>query len=266
MTYLLACLLMLNASAAESKPKPLKGEELAERVALWQDLAEWYISNQLEEQALEMVSRLREAGEHTPELDLIQARAMAAQGMPDEARAILEELVRKTPRDARPWNVLGVVYSDLGEYDLAVTTIQRAIELEPENAASQNNLGFLLFGLGRCDEATPVLERATQIDPTNGRYRNNLAFSLVCSGDAQRALKLFRSTGTEAEARYNLGLAYERLEKYPSAILQYQESIKASPDYAEAKAALERLAPLGLLPDGAAPPAETNIPTQGAQP
>lgn len=266
MTWLLACLLMLGSAAAESKPKPLKGEELAERVSLWQDLAEWYIENHLEEQALEMVTRLREAGQETPELDLIQARALAAQGMPEEARAMLEALVRKLPRDSRPWKVLGVVYADLGEYELAVTTLQRAIELDPESAASHNNLGFLLFGIGRCDEATPVLERATQLDPTNGRYRNNLAFSLVCTGDAQRALKLFRSTGTEAEARYNLGLAYERLEKFPSAILQYQESLKASPEYAEAQAALDRLAPLGLVPDEAAPPADPQIPTQGAQP
>ena len=69
--------------------------------SLWFDMAEWYINNQMPEQALDMVRRLRESGEQTSDLDLIQARALVAQGTPDEARRILEEMMKRSPRDAR---------------------------------------------------------------------------------------------------------------------------------------------------------------------
>lgn len=243
-----------------------------EKVELWRDMAQWYIDNHMTDQALEMVARLRQAGELSPELDLIQARAFVAQGMPEEARHMLEQLTGRMPKDARPLQSLGVVYADLGEYELAISALQRALEMEPSHAPTQNNLGFLLLGLDRCEEAATALERAVELDATNGRYRNNLAFSLVCLGDPQRALKLFRSTGTEADARYNLGSAYERLGKYPSAILQFQEALDAAPTHARAKEAMDRLAPLGLIPGEAAPPASPGAPTntpdpaEGAQP
>ncbi|HMV65395.1 MAG TPA: tetratricopeptide repeat protein [Myxococcota bacterium] len=252
MLHLALALLLATAGATDKKDAD------ANRIDLWRDMAQWYIDNHLTEQALEMVSRLREAGEQSPELDLIQARVLVAQGVPDEALHLLEQLVPRMPKDARPLQTLGVVYSDLGDYEKAIASLRRAIELEPNNAATHNNLGFLLMGVGRCADATQALERATELDSSSGRYRNNLAFALVCAGEAQRALKLFRSTGSEADARYNMGLAYERLGSLPSAILQYQEALVADERHAGATEAMARLAPLGLLPgtepaEGAAP-------------
>ena len=76
----------------------------------------------------------------------------------------------------------------------------------------------------------PHLQKAVEADPSSRKYRNNLGFALICAGDVKRALQLFRSTSSEADARYNVGVAYERLDKLPSAILQYEAALENKPE------------------------------------
>ena len=127
---------------------------------------------------------------------------------------------------------------------------------------TRNNLGFVLMGMGRCEEAVEELQKVLDADGTNARYRNNLAFALVCQGDGQRALKLFRSTGPEADARYNMGIAYERLGKFPSAILQYREALAADPEHVGAREALATLESAEAAPAASAG-ADNPLPAPG---
>ena len=144
------------------------------------------------------------------------------------------------PAAAQNWD-MPTAYAPTNFHTQNIEAFAAAVKLDDGDAATQNNLGFLLLSGGRCAEALPHLERAVQVDPSTTRYRNNLAFALVCEGEAQRALQLFRSTGTEAQARYNMGVAYERVDKIPSAILQYQAALAADPEHAGATEALTRL-------------------------
>lgn len=243
--------LSLTAPVAASARPPANAPEVEAPPAwrsdegkkdVWRDLAHWYADNGMPDQALEMVSRLNAEGEATPEIRLIQGMALMRQGIPDEAKAILERVAKETPRDPRPLEQLAVLYADAGDVDRAISTLERALDLGATSAATQNNLGFLLMGQSRCADAVPPLEKAMAADPSTVRYRNNLGFALVCAGDAQRALQLFRTTGTEADARYNMGVAYERLGKLPSALLQYQAAVGVAPTHEAATAALSRLA------------------------
>jgi Flp pilus assembly protein TadD len=243
-------ILSLLAPAAASARPPANAPQIEAAPAwqsedgkkkVWRDMAHWYADNGMPDQALEMVSRLNAEGESTPEIRLIQGVALMRQGVPDEARKVLEAVAKELPRDPRPLESLAVLYADAGEVDRAITTLKKAIDLGDTGAGPANNLGFLLLGQSRCAEAVPHLEAAMAADPSSARYRNNLGFALVCAGDAQRALQLFRTTGSEADARYNMGVAYERLNKLPSALLQYQAALSASPTHEAAVAALARL-------------------------
>lgn len=208
----------------------------------WRDLARWYVDNDMPDLALKMVAQLNSVGESNAELRLIQGQALLAQGVPDEARPVLEGVVKELPKDPRPYRELGVLYADRGETAMALSMLERAVALDSRDASSRNNLGFLLLAEERCAESVTQLEYAVELDPSSTRYRNNLAFALVCAGDGPRALQLFRSTGTEVEARYNMGVAYERVDKIPSAVLQYQHAVSLDPEHAEAVSALTRLA------------------------
>jgi tetratricopeptide (TPR) repeat protein len=229
-----------DAASGPRAPELELSDEVDE-VALWRDMAGWYMDNRLPEEAMAMVARLRERGEDSPELDLIQGRALLAQGMPDEARHVLEAVAARLPRDPRPLQALAVVQADLGHPEEAISWLERAAAVAPDDADTLNNLGFLEVSLARCDAGVAHLERALALDGTVPRVRNNLAFALVCVGEATRALALFRSTGREADARYNMGVAYERLDKIPSALAQYQAALDADPTHPAAREAHERL-------------------------
>lgn len=258
----LITLLLLVATPLVALADSTAAAEAERKQSLWREMAEWYIDNHMPEQALDMVHRLRESGESTVELDLIQARSLMAQGTPEEARHILEDVAKRYPHDPRPFESLGIIYADAGDYEAAVTALRKALAEAEDHVATRNNLGFVLMGMGRCDEAVEELQLVLEADGTNARYRNNLAFALVCKGDGQRALKLFRSTGPEADARYNMGIAYERLGKFPSAILQYREAIAADPEHVAAREALATLESAEVAP--AAPSTtDSNPPAPG---
>lgn len=223
------------------------------RKAVWRDVAKWAIDNGLPDEALAMVARLHEVGEHSPELDVIQARALHAQGLPAEARTKLEQIVDRTPRNVDAWRALGVVLADMGEPEPAVTALQRALKLQDGDVATRNNLGFLLMALGRCPEAVEHLALCVSQDGTQPRYRNNLASALVCNGEPERALQLFRSTGTELDALYNLGVAHERAGQLDQARASYEQALALDPDYPSAKDALARLESDPTDPEGASP-------------
>ncbi|MCB9666218.1 MAG: tetratricopeptide repeat protein [Alphaproteobacteria bacterium] len=223
------------------------------RKQTWRDMARWYMDNLMPVEALEMVQRLREDGVDTAELRAIQGRALSMQGAHTEAKVVLEEVVRKWPREAEAWEALGVVRTDLGEIEPALDAFERSVKLDPERASARNNLAYLLINQSRCTEAIEHLEDVVAKDSTVARYRNNLALALVCAGDAPRALQLFRTTGTEADARYNLGAALEREGMTLGAILQYQQALEIAPNHGPATEALARLGPEASPPEGAEP-------------
>ena len=230
-----------RALRAQIEPTPAWRTEEG-RLKIWRDLAEWYVDNNLPAQAIEMVLRLRDHGEDDMALDLLQARALVAQGVPEEADHLLQRLLREQPRHPGVHQTLGIVQADLGEIDKAIKTFRRALELDDSHTPTRNNLGFLLMAHGACEEAVTELEVVLESNPAVARYRNNLAYALVCSGEPARALSLFRSTHpSEADVRYNMGLAYERIDSLPSAELQYREALVADPHHLEATEALARL-------------------------
>jgi tetratricopeptide (TPR) repeat protein len=61
-----------------------------------------------------------------------------------------------------------------GQYELAVTTSQRALKLDPDNQELVNDLGWSLYEAGRFDEALACLETAVAMDPADPLAAENL--------------------------------------------------------------------------------------------
>lgn len=160
--------------------------------------------------ALLMVRQLEQAGQGSLDLDLVQARALAARGQLSEAEALLVEIKSQRPRNPEALGMLGNVLFDQGRLDDAEPLLQRATEIDPENPRWLNNLGFLLIVRGRPAQAQEALQRAVRLDPSNKKAFNNLGFALVAQGRDTEALEAFRSSSDEAGALANLGLGCER--------------------------------------------------------
>jgi len=121
----------------------------------------------------------------------LQALNRAEEALPLARRlaAVAEAVTGGTVPDlAGAVSLLGLVQRDLGQYEEALTTFQRALALAEDAggafvATTLNNLGAVLLDLDRADEALPVLRRSLAIvdetlgsdDPLGQKIREKLA-------------------------------------------------------------------------------------------
>ncbi len=240
---LLGCGLFLYAASAWGRaPEPVSPDlsQPEERAQAQLDVLEGLVEAGMIDNALEVAAQLRGSGMKDTRLDLLQARAMQGKGMTDQAVSMLRTVTRKEPRNAAAWSELGVVLSDAQDADGAISALERARRLTPNDARVLNNLGYLTMAKGQNQLAVELFQASLVQDPSNARTRNNLGFALARLERDTEALTTFRTAGTEADARYNMGVACELRGDTASALTNYQAAVALSTQ-SPAAAALTRL-------------------------
>ncbi len=206
----LAAVALLTACAhdpAVPLQSPMAWTSPADDLAVRVDLARAMVDSDRPEAALDIVRKARADGLAGPDLSVVQARALIARGLAGEAETLLEEVVRRDPRNAGAHAALGGLHLDQGHLDLAVADLERAARLAPDEARMHNNLGFALLAAGRYAEAEPALRRALRLDPSNARARNNLGFTLAALCRTEEARETFRAVVGDEGAERNLRIA-----------------------------------------------------------
>lgn len=133
-----------------------------------------------------------------------QARKFIREGKSSEAIKLLTALKQQGYDKPKVLETLAVAHSMLGEYEMAVETLEAAIVKSPGRASSYVNLGAVYNRLGQYDLAIERLDQATRID-----WR--------C-----------------VEAYYNLGISYRNLKDYSQAKAMFQEAIRLRPEMVDA--------------------------------
>lgn len=206
------------------------------------EIVEKLIEQKMSDQALSIITDLRNDGVTKPSLDLYQGKALQYQGMATEAERLLVSARKRMPGDARPHSALCILYADNENFEQAIESCQRATSIDKNDAGTWNNYGYLLLFVGdRPDDARKALETAVQLDSTQSRYRNNLGHAQVACGAPADAMKTFMSTATRADAAYNVGAASERFGTIDDAVRYYQQALDQQPDHSLAHEAIERL-------------------------
>lgn len=193
------------------------------------------------DQSLTLIAQLRTEGIHSPELGLVQARALRQAGLVDDAESVLRELVRKHPRLAGAHDQLGVLLLDTRQVEAALASLQRAAQLDPDDAQILNNLGFAQLTAGQHAEAVATLRQALQLDGADRQIRNNLGFALVADNRADEALRVFRAGMPEPDARYNLALGLEMGGKSKAAFEEYAAVLSTWPGHQPSIEGIRRL-------------------------
>lgn len=121
-----------------------------------------------------------------------------------EARELYAQVLKASPQHIGALHLLGVSYSQTGEHEKGVPSIEQAIALKPDFAEAHNNLGIALKVLNRHEEAIACWHKAIALKPDY------------------------------AEAHSNLGNLLNTLQRHEEAIVSYQRAIALKPDYAEA--------------------------------
>ncbi len=249
MRHLLLCLSLSLGCAARKAPQPDSEQTPAWATPSGKDQARLDVVHLLldggnPEGALAMIARLRAEGFEDPQLDLLQGQALVRTGLAADARARLVTVPRRHPAYGPAQNELGMLELELRDLDRAIGHFQAATGSTPNNASYWNNLGFALLTRGRASEAVVALRQSIALDGSSARTRNNLGYALLADGQDEEAWRLFRTTGSEADARYNLGVGLELRGDMPAAADAYNAALTAAPQHAQARAALIRVLPI----------------------
>jgi tetratricopeptide (TPR) repeat protein len=122
---------------------------------------------------------------------------LAALGDTAAARIDLDRAVALSPRDPVAWNSRGYeLYARTGRWEEALADFERAIKLDPNYSFAFNNKGFALHKLGRTDKGLKAIALAGRKRPENPHVPRNLGLIALDRGDTAKACGHFRQALT----------------------------------------------------------------------
>ncbi len=201
--------------------------------------------------ALEILRAMREEGYDSPELDLLQGKALRIDGLYGEAERLLLRADDRLRKDSRPSSELCVLYADAGRVPEAIERCREAVGRDDLSAQAWNNLGFLLLAEGDPQGALDSIAHAVELDGTSARFRNNLGLAQATLGRDEAAFRTFKSTLPSGLAAFNVAVALERADDIEGALTYYERALSINPHLAEASAARDRLRSDHLPGEGA---------------
>lgn len=113
------------------------------------------------------------------ERELNQALAMIDAGRLDEARPILQALLKKHPGNGAISNAMGIWHAQKGEFEQAIFFARRTVEAFPGVADPRLNLAQMLSYHAKHAEAAAEFEAALAMDPNNPSAWHRYAAALA---------------------------------------------------------------------------------------
>lgn len=140
---------------------------------------------------------------------------------------------------------LGVVYSEMLEFDLALSCYEKAASERPMYAEAYCNMGVIYKNRGDLETAINCYERCLTVSPNFDIAKNNMAIALTdlgtkvkLEGDINQGVAYYKKAlyynCRYADAMYNLGVAYGEMLKFDKAIVFYELALHFNPHCAEA--------------------------------
>jgi tetratricopeptide (TPR) repeat protein len=137
-----------------------------------------------------------------------------------------------------------LVAEGVGQFELAEQGLRRLIALKPRHAHAYNALGYTLADrLNRPLEAIVLLERALELSPGDAFILDSLGWAHFKANHLDEAIRLLREAYAamrDPEVAGHLGEALWAKGLHAEARVVWQEALKAAPDNALLRNALER--------------------------
>lgn len=157
------------------------------------------------------------------------------------AVAQYEAAVKKAPKAARAWYLLGAARARTAQYDGSVAAWNQYIKLVGNDASAYANLGFTYDLSRRYDDAEKTYRRAIEIDPNNKPARTNYGLMLAKANRITEAQQQFAAVMPPAAVRYNVASVFEQQGKLDQAKGEYAAALKLDPKFKAAKVRLDAL-------------------------
>lgn len=194
------------------------------------------------EEALTVLQQATQDSTESPFMALALSKVLLQAGQKQEARQTLKTALKKdflplalvgidTTPEAKLETLMGQIYFDLNQYDLALKHYQKAVQLDPDFAVGHFAVGNILRRQGKPDQAIPAYEKALKLQPRNlfftHQFFSGRGLALLAQGKVDAAIAdLERATQLNpinVEALHGLGKALLQQNK-PSAAIPYFET------------------------------------------
>ncbi|WP_164674550.1 tetratricopeptide repeat protein [Spirulina subsalsa] len=166
-------------------------------------------------------------------------------GRYEDAIATANRAVGFQPDFAEAWNNRGVPYWYLGRYNESLASYDRAIALNPRYVQAWINRGRVFLSLQRYNEALIAYDQALSIDPQSDVAWANRSVILWhlrdYSGAIRAADQALALNPRSTLAWFAKGEALAALRRYEAALVAYREALAISPERADLQAAVERV-------------------------
>ncbi|MCS6917571.1 MAG: tetratricopeptide repeat protein [Chitinophagales bacterium] len=137
------------------------------------------------------------------------------------------------------WFNMGFAYNELGQYDAAVTSFERALEhTDSLSAARWVQVGIAYGESGRYNDAYRSFRAALAINDTSFDALNNLGMFYSRQGKNDSAIFFLQQAlllrPANSKALYNMGNVYAARAQYPQAIGYYRKALVEEPGFVDA--------------------------------
>lgn len=177
---------------------------------------------------------------------ILEATQLHKTGRFDEAIAMADEIIRRSPENMRAHSVRGQALLSQKRYREAVAAFGKVVALAPTIAINRWDLGTSLAGAGEAAKAEAEWRTAIELEPHLAEPRASLIAACRGKGELAKALALAMeaaASGAEsAELDVEIGLAYAASGDDSAAKRWFESALRLRPAYAQALANLGRIA------------------------
>jgi arylsulfatase A-like enzyme/Tfp pilus assembly protein PilF len=127
----------------------------------------------------------------------------------------------------------GILEVEQGEFESAITKLERVLQTEPDSAIAYVQLGTAWTRLKDYDKALPILQKAVALKEDSGLAQYELGLALFETGSWQDAAPQFEFavalSPRWAAAHFSLAAVYARIGRVPDAMYELDKSLALSP-------------------------------------
>jgi len=162
-----------------------------------------------------------------------------------QARQYLEQALKLRPNYPEAWNNLGMMAAQEGHADEAVQNFRQSLLLRPGYATALLNLGNVYRRQGDVEKARDSLARALDLQPDDPEANYSLGMLYAQQDQLTRAAEFLQKAAdlrpNYPEALNNLGVLYVREQDYAKAEAQFRRCIQSNPAFDQSYLNLARL-------------------------
>jgi tetratricopeptide (TPR) repeat protein len=212
-------------------------EALRERkdfAAAQYELSKLYLKRQQPAEALQAANAAVALRPNDRRARLLQAWSLASTGEAVKARAILDQLIKESPKDTDARMQLGLLALKQGNYREAADTLEDLGQGGDPSVAT--SLAAAYVGLHQYAKAQQTLAQALKLSPGSVVLRSELAETTALQGDFSLSITQFQNLLSQdpksAPLHFRLGEVYQAKGDQINALLFYQQAHQLAPNEA----------------------------------